>query len=109
MPQAGKVTSNSVAGTAVLLIGHRVTLTQVHGINTTGAAAYVQLFDAATAGAVTPGTTVPDHVLTMAASASAIDVFSSDGYVFELGVVAVATTTNTGSTGATTHVRLGHF
>lgn len=109
MPMAGKKTQDSVAGTATLLVGHRVTLTQVHGINTTGAKAYVQLFDKATAAEVTPGTTVADHTLTVPASDSATEVFGSDGYVFENGVVAIATTTATGSTGAATHVRLGHF
>lgn len=109
MPLSGKITSNSLAGTATLLCGHRVALTQVHAINTTGAKAYIQLFDAATAASVTPGTTIPDHVLTVPASDSATDVFGSDGYVFESGVVAISTTSATGSSGAAAHVRLGHL
>lgn len=107
MPMSGTVSSNSLAGTATLLVGRKVTLTEVHGINTTGAKAYVQLFDAALATDVTLGTTIPLRVLTVPASDSDTLTFPDEGLVFDLGVVAAATTTATGSTGASTHVRLG--
>ena len=55
MPQAGfaDVTEqNTLTGTALLLTGSPATVVAVHAINTTAAAAYIQLFDAATAAAV---------------------------------------------------------
>lgn len=106
MPMWGNVESNSLAGTATLLVGYRCTLGEVHGINTTASKAYVQLFDAAAVSAVTLGTTVPRRVLTVPASDSASLEMPSDGLVFDNGIVAAATTTALGSTGASTHVRV---
>lgn len=108
MPNSSsRVTTNSLGATAVLLVGHAATLVDFHGINTTGSAAYVQMFNAATAAGVTVGTTIPDRVLTLAASGSATDSIGGDGIDFSLGIVVASTTTATGSTGATTHVRIG--
>ena len=104
---SGNVSSDSLGGTATLLVGYRVTVTEVHAINTTASKGYVQLFDAATAGAVTLGTTVPFRVLTVPADDSADLLLPTEGLVFDNGVVAAATTTATGSTARTTHVRLG--
>lgn len=91
----------------MLLVGHVCTLVDFHGINTTGSAAYIQLFNAALAADVTVGTTVPTRVLTVAASGSASDALPNDGIRFPLGIVAASTTTATGSTGATQHLRIG--
>lgn len=101
------VSSDSLGGTATLLVGHRCTLGWVNAINTTGSAAYTQLFDAATAGAVTLGTTVPTLVVSSAASGAGFQ--SSIDAVFTNGVVAASTTTTTGLTAATQHVRIGVY
>lgn len=95
---------NSLAGTLTVLAAHRVILRRGNIINTTAAAAYVQLFDTATVGDVTLGTTVPRLVLPVLAG----DVAFSDlgDVVFDTGVVAASTNSPTGNTGATTHVRL---
>ena len=98
---------NSVGATAVLGSGHKQNLTSVHAINTTAAAAFVQLFDAATAAAVTVGTTIPRWVVSSTASSVSIDTgFPGDGLTFYNGIVVASTTTPTGNTGATQHVRL---
>ena len=78
----------------------------MHAINTAGAASYLQLFDAATAGAVTVGTTVPDVVIKMASSDPVTEPMPGDGVEFHNGIVAAATTTATGNTGATVHARV---
>jgi len=76
-----------------------------HFKNTTAAAAYVQLFDAAAITDVTVGTTVPNLSLGLAASAQ-----ETLGLVkpikFALGIVAAATTTATGATGAAVDVNI---
>lgn len=101
------LSSNSLAGTATLLRSGRVAVSWTHAVNTTAAAAYVQLFDAAAASDVTLGTTVPTYVLKSAASDPSEGALPHNGLVFALGIVAASTTTATGSTGAAQHVRLG--
>lgn len=101
------LSSNSLAGTATLLRSGRVALSWVHAINTAVAASYLQLYDAAAAADVTVGTTVPTYVLKSTASDPSEGALPHNGLVFALGVVAASTTTATGSTGATQHVRLG--
>lgn len=108
MPQASLVTSNSLGSTPVLVVRGRCTLVAIRAINTTVAAAYVQLFDAGGASSVVAGTTVPDWVIRSDPSDPSLgDGLPEDGLVFTNGVVAVSTTTVTGSTGATQHLRLG--
>lgn len=105
---SNRVNSNSLGATATLIVGHGATLTAVRAINTTAADAYVQLFDKATAAEVTVGTTVPDWVIQSDANDPSVgDGLPSGGLVFENGIVAVSTTTATGSTAATQHVRFG--
>ena len=91
----------------VLLVGHRCTVDFAHGVNTTGAAAYLQIFDVAAIASVTLGTTVPTLVLTIATGASATDTYGTAGAVFTNGVAVASTTTSTGSTAAVTHARIG--
>ena len=104
---AQTVSSDSLAATATLLVGKAAALLDFHGINTTASLAYIQLFDAVAAANVTVGTTVPRRVLTVPASGSASDTLPAEGLKFDLGIVAASTTTTTGNTGATTHLRIG--
>jgi len=102
------VKQNSVGATAVLMVGHKTALMAIRAINTTAADAYLQLFDKATAAEVTVGTTVPDWVVQSDANDPSVgDGLPTSGLIFENGVVVASTTTATGDTGATQHVRLG--
>lgn len=100
-----RIESDSLGGTAVLMIGHAATLGWVNAVNTTGSLAHIQLFNAALAADVTVGTTVPDLVITSPLSEA---VFVTDiNCDFPLGIVAASTTTVAGSTGATQHLKIG--
>jgi hypothetical protein len=99
------IIKDSVGATALLVKSGKITVDMVHAVNTTGAAAYLQIFDAAAAADVTVGTTLPMIVVKSAASDPAEILL--DGCVFQLGVVVASTTTALGNTGATQHVRLG--
>jgi len=88
-------------------MAHACTVDFAHGINTTGAAAYIQIFDVAAIADVSLGTTVPTLVLTIATGASATDTYGSAGVDFANGVAVASTTTSTGSAAAITHARIG--
>lgn len=85
--------------TPVVLAGRHTFVTSMKYVNEDSAIRFLQVFDAATAAAVTVGTTTPDWVLTAGANGGDDD-FVGDGMVFLNGVVVVGTTTATGSTGA---------
>lgn len=102
------VSQNTVGATAVLAVGHKITLTAIRAQNLTAADAYLQLFDAALAADVTVGTTVATWwVQSDANDPSVDDGLPNGGLVFQNGVVIASTTTSTGNTGANQHVRLG--
>lgn len=78
------------------------------GLNTSGAAAFIQFFDLPAAN-VTLGTTVPMHVMVLAATTgqSTIDFGGSElGWRIERRLSAFATTTATGNTGSSSTVYL---
>ena len=106
MPSSySRVESDSLGATAVLLVGHACTLGWVNAVNTTGALAHIQLFNAALAADVTVGTTLPDLVITSPLSQA---VFVTDiDCDFPLGIVAASTTTVTGNSAATQHLKIG--
>ena len=105
-PAAPIISSNSMGATAVLIQGTPCTLAAVRAINATAADAYVQLFDAALAADVTVGTTVPSWAIQSDANDPSIgDGLPTNGIVFRNGIVAASTTTSTGNTGATQHVK----
>lgn len=108
MPEYAEVTEkNSVSGTAVLVSGSRCVMAAVKAINTTAAAAYLQLFDAAAVADVTVGTTVPRWVVKSAANDPSTDPdLPAGGLKFMNGIVIASTTTALGSTGAAQHVRV---
>jgi len=66
-------------------------------LNTQAAAIFVQLFDAATAGAVTLGTTVPLLEFNVAASVPANPPFPPGGVRFRTGCQIASTTTEGGA------------
>lgn len=74
-------------------------------LNTTAAAAYLQLFNAAALTDVTLGTTVPDYVIGNAASA-VIGRSLCKPLSFSLGLVMFSTTASGGDTGAAQDVSL---
>ena len=103
---AGVLESNSLAGTATRIAGE-CTVVAVHAINTTAAAAYVQLFDAKLATDVTVGTTIPKWVVASPSSAVSADHgIPAHGIKFDKGVIVASTTTPVNSTGATQHVKV---
>ena len=108
MPSWSRViTTDNVSTTVVLLIGQRTCLTGVRSLNTTAAAAYTQLFDVAAAASVTPGTTVPRWVVKSGSTDPADgDGLPTHGLIFENGIAVISTTTVTGATPATQHVRI---
>lgn len=110
-PASGVISLNSVTNTAVLAQAGTTILTAVRAIYPSMAAdGYVQLFDAATAGAVTVGTTIPTWVVLNDFGSGEVttgDGLPTDGLVFKLGIVVASTTTSTGSGSATQHVRIG--
>lgn len=106
------VSSNSLAGTATLIQTGALILTAVQAVNTTGADAYVQIFDAAAAADVTLGTTIAGWVVMSdfgVGLVSVSDGLPTNGLSFRLGLVAASTTTPTGNTGATQHARFVIF
>jgi len=110
MPYSGSiVSSDTLAATATLLVGHRCILTGACVINTTGADAYVQLFDAAAAADVTVGTTLPTWVIQTDFGKGLVNESSNipeGGISFVNGIVGASCTTPAGNTGAAQHVRL---
>jgi hypothetical protein len=73
----------------------------VYCYNGSGAVAYIQLFDSATAGAVTVGTTTPKLSLGIPTTLASGTGPAVIGVAFYKGIVAASTTTATGSSTAT--------
>lgn len=85
-------TSNTVVGTGVIVDG-------IHCLNTNAAVTYLQMFNAATATTVTPGTTVPDASFGIPSNATDPQLqLMGTNFWFGNGVKVIATTTATGST-----------
>lgn len=91
----------STAATAQLLAATAgpVKLVSVHASNTHTAMTFLQLFDAASAGAVTLGTTVPRLSIGLPAGSSVTYQLDNDldELEFALGVVYAVTSTSTGN------------
>ena len=83
-------------GVSTLIGGGSVSLKSISLSNPSNAVAYFQFFDAATAGAVTLGTTVPTFWIAVP-TVNAVNLeFGPVGYVFKSGMVVAVTTTPTG-------------
>ena len=94
-----------LTATPVAVKGSAGSLFGVDFTNTGISAAYVQIFNAATAGAVTLGTTVPKLVFWVPAGGAWEEKFCAGGEIaFSAGIVVAATTTPTGSTAPSTGI-----
>lgn len=96
---------NGLTGTALLVVGNAALLYGWHIKNTTGAALYVQIFDAAAAGDVTLGTTAPTLSIGIEANGQT-GLGLETPLKFEKGIVVASTTTVNGSTGAVSDTQL---
>lgn len=106
-PASRLIESDNLTSVAVLVLGKKCQVTAIRAINTTAAAAYIQLFDVAAAASVSLGSTVPDWVVKSPASdPSDGDGLPTGGWAFENGIVAASTTTATGSTSALQHLKI---
>lgn len=95
-PASRRIDSDSLTSILTLIQGGKCIVTAVRGINTSTVVAHIQLYDAATTGAVTAGTTVPDWTVRCAASSpSDGDGLPTTGLLFENGVVAAASSNQT--------------
>jgi len=74
------------------------TLTGVVIVNNQAAVTFIQMFDLATAGAVTLATTNPDLELSVAANATLVAFLPGGGTKFRNGMQVAATTTEKGLT-----------
>jgi hypothetical protein len=83
-------------GINTLIGGSSVSLKSISLSNPSNAVAYFQFFDAASAGAVTLGTTVPTFWIAVATVNVQNLEFGPVGYVFKSGLVVAVTTTPTG-------------
>lgn len=96
--------NDSVAGTKATAKAARAMVHAIKLVNTTAAAAYLQMFDKAAAD-VTVGTTPADFTIPLAASES-LTLPLHLPLEFVLGIVLAGTTTAGGSTGAAIKVFL---
>lgn len=95
--------SAALQATATLVKGSPGQIYGYYFFNVNAAVSYVQLFDAATAGAVTLGTTVPKLSFGLIAGGGANQEWD-EGIQFTLGIVVAVTTTRAGSTNPTSAV-----
>lgn len=89
----------AVAGTATLVKTGYTQVFWMHVSNRDASERWLQMFDAKAAGEVSLGTTVPTHSIPIAASGTLPLEVRSD---WQKGLVIAVTTTETGSTGAST-------
>lgn len=95
--------SAATTGTPALVHNAKLNLYGFTVVNNTAALAYVQLFDKATTGAVTLGSTVPDAVIPVPPNGSVSRSFP-EAVEFGNGLVVASTTTRNGSAGAATDI-----
>lgn len=93
----------NLAGTPTAVKTSAGTLYGLHVLNTTGAAAYVQLFDVAT-GSVTPGTMQPITQFLAPANSDTMMPLPAVGLAFATAITAISTTASEGGTGSATGV-----
>ena len=89
--------------TEVLVFGSACSLTHCQGFNAASAARYIKLYDAASTGDVTPGTTLPKFVLGISATGDNAPPFQPPAPIaFSNGIVAIGATAaaDTGAQGS---------
>lgn len=109
----GGTSNASLTSTLVLLPSAGVASNLMRGecVNANTTMAYIQVFNAATTGAVTLGTTAPAKVIPCPPGNGTIPgVYDHEyfGVKFTAGIVVAATTTPTGSTSATVSASIGY-
>lgn len=105
LPTAGWYSAQSHNNTGLVAISTQESaIGKVHAINSSGATAYIQVFDAASTGAVTLGTTVPILQYVCATAASITDNMVAAGLHFASGIVVASTTAQTGNIGSSSGV-----
>jgi len=105
MLATAKVALRNLVGTVTAIKATPGTLVGLQILNTTGASAYVQLFDAATS-AVNLGTTTP-IMEQLVGSGAQVDVpLPSDGILFTTAISAASATAEGGGTGSASGVML---
>ena len=100
---------SNLTATAVLAKAGSVTIGSYNISNPNSSPVFIQVFNAATAGAVTLGTTPPTFVLTVPAANGVLDGNLAGSYNLPLGMVVAATTTATGNTAPTSAVPITIF
>lgn len=95
-PVFNAAVTNSSVLIKVAPSGGQVYFVSYHAINTNTADVYIQFFDAATAGAVIPGTTSPLFVMGIPSNGGVLDGSFAQGIAFSKGIVITVTTTVTG-------------
>ena len=95
---AEKVVLRDLGAVVSVRSSQRVLLMGVSILNAIAAAEFIQLFDVATAGAVTLGTTVPDYEFSVAASSSIVPTLPPGGVLFRNGCQIASSTTEKGAT-----------
>lgn len=102
---ASKYKARDLAGTVQTVKGSAGTLFVLSVINTSGASAYVQVFDALS-GNVTLGTTTPDVEILVAAGAQVSLVLPMIGAAFATAITVASTTAEKGNTGSAAGVEV---
>lgn len=98
-----KSTRASLTTTLTVIAAKPSNLSGYNFANPNTSIVYIQLFDAASASGITLGTTAPAVSIAVPA-VGVTDSFPTSGVAFQLGIVAAATTTATGSTAPTSNV-----
>lgn len=103
--------NTALTGTAVLVLvpSNPLTLTDVAFVNGNTAATFIQIFDAASAAAVTLGTTVPTATIQCSGTSNSgvNSAIAQLNLPITLGLVIAATTTATGLTAPTNPISVG--
>lgn len=99
----------NLAGTVTNITNGRCEIVEITAVNTSGAVAFIQIFDLAAADVVL-GTTVPMFVIPVAATSGfEVVYFGVNGWYVETRLSAASTTTAEGSTGSASGVFLQAF
>ena len=103
---AVKVNRRNLNVTPALLTGGPCTMYALMLVNNTGQDAWVQLFDSATPGNITPSITPPDHTEKVAAGQMINVPRPANGVFYAQGIVVMSSTADMGNVGSTPGVHV---
>lgn len=103
---AVKVNARNLGLVPVLVTLGPCTMYTLTLVNNTGMDAWVQLFDTATPGSVTPSITAPAYTRKIAAGQMADIPLPPQGVLYSQGITAISTTADMGNVGSTLGVHL---